>query len=310
MSTHKLQATLETVTPLFLGGSDPRGQPELRAASFRGAMRFWLRALLGGVLGDRPAEIFQCESQVFGSTDHASPVVVRLKPHRLDWGEHYPLPHHEKPRFRGFNGFNPGQQFGVCLLSHDEVALQQAQKALLLLCYLGGLGRRSRRGFGSLQITDGELALTATSVEELANALKQQLNAILPSSFAKLSDVPRFPILHPNWAQIKVYTQEFGSDSELEGWRKAIKFVMDRAHKHKNPALGFANPRQASPVHVHVTRLSTGKYALVLTTMLSQLNPKLSGADPQKLVDFLNDFKGDVIFGEEVPENWLGGSGR
>jgi hypothetical protein len=44
--------------------------------------------------------------------------------------------------------------------------------------------------------------------------------------------------------------------------------------------------------------------------MLSQLNPELSDADPQKLVDFLNDFKGDVIFGKEVPENWLGGSGR
>jgi CRISPR-associated protein Cmr1 len=304
MATEKFQATLETVTPLFLGGSDPRGQPELRAASFRGAMRFWLRALLGGVLGDRPDKIFQCESQVFGSTDHASPVVVRLEPHRLDWGEHYPLPHHKERKFRGFNGFNPGQQFEVCLLSHDEVALQQAQKALLLLCYLGGLGRRSRRGFGSLQITDGELALTAKTAKELGNALKQRLDAILPSSSAKLTDVPRFPILHEKWAQIKVCDEEFSD------WEQAIKFVMKRAHQHKNPALGFANPRQASPVHVHVTRLSTGKYALVLTTMLSQLNPKLSGADPQKLVDFLNDFKGDVIFGEEVPKNWLGGSGK
>jgi hypothetical protein len=87
---------------------------------------------------------------------------------------------------------------------------------------------------------------------------------------------------------------------------------MDKAHKHKNPALGFANPRQASPVHVHVTRLSTGKYALVLTTMLSQLNPKLSErADRKKLAEFLNSFGDEVIFGfKEVPENWLGGSGR
>jgi CRISPR-associated protein Cmr1 len=302
MSTHKLQATLETVTPLFLGGSDPRGQPELRAASFRGAMRFWLRALLGGVLGDRPDKIFQCESQVFGSTDHASPVVVRLEPHNLGSDGFNPLPH-KQVTFR-FNGFKPGQRFDICLLSRDEVALQQAQKALLLLCYLGGLGRRSRRGFGSLQITEGKLALTAKTAKELGNALKQRLDAILPSSFAKLTDVPRFPILHEKWAQIKVCNEEFS------GWEQAIKFVMKRAHQHKNPALGFANPRQASPVHVHVTRLSTGKYALVLTTMLSQLNPKLSGADLQKLVDFLNDFEGDVIFGEEVPENWLGGSGK
>jgi CRISPR-associated protein Cmr1 len=298
---------IETVTPLFVGGSNPQ-QPEIRAASFRGALRFWLRALLGGVLGDRPDKIFQYESQVFGSTDYASPVVVRLEPHNLGSDSFNPLPH-KQVKFR-FNGFKPGQRFDICLLSRDEDALQQAQKALLLLCYLGGLGRRSRRGFGSLQITDGKLALTAKTAKELSNALKQRLDAILPSSpsFANLSKVPRFPILHPDWAQIKVCTQEFDSDSELEGWKKAIKFVMEKAHKHKNPVLGNATPRQASPVHVHVTRLSTGKYALVLTTMLSQLNPKLPGADPQKLVDFLNDFKGDVIFGKEVPKNWLGGS--
>ncbi len=47
--TPSLTVTLETVTPLFLGGADPRGAPELRAPSFRGAMRYWLRAALGTV---------------------------------------------------------------------------------------------------------------------------------------------------------------------------------------------------------------------------------------------------------------------
>jgi len=42
-----LTITLETVTPLFLGGADPRGAPELRPPAFRGAMRYWLRAALG-----------------------------------------------------------------------------------------------------------------------------------------------------------------------------------------------------------------------------------------------------------------------
>ena len=34
---HKLTVTLETATPMFLGGAEPRGVPELRAPSFRGA---------------------------------------------------------------------------------------------------------------------------------------------------------------------------------------------------------------------------------------------------------------------------------
>ena len=302
-SKQRLRVNLELVTPLFLGGSDPRGEPELRAASFRGALRFWFRALLGGVLGDRPDEIFKCESQVFGSTDHASPVVVRVEPHNLESDDFNPLPH--KPVHFRFKGFKPSQRFDIRLLSRDEDALQQALKALQLLCYLGGLGRRSRRGFGSLQITNGELAVRAKSAKELADALRQRLNSVLPSSFAPLPKVPRFPILHPSWAQIKV------CDKEFDDWEQIIKFVMEKAHEHKNPALGSANPRQASPVHVHMTKLSTGKYALVLTTMLSQLNPKLSGADRKKLVDFLNDFKGEVVFGfKEVPENWLGGRER
>ena len=45
-----LTVTLETVTPPFLGGADPRGAPELRPPAFRGAMRYWLRAALGGLM--------------------------------------------------------------------------------------------------------------------------------------------------------------------------------------------------------------------------------------------------------------------
>lgn len=295
---------LEKVTPLFLGGSNPRGEPELCAPSFRGAMRFWLRALLGGVIGDDPKKIFKHESQVFGSTDHASPVVVRIKRHDLNRSDYNPLLHKKEVSFQ-FNGFNPRQSFEVLLLSRDEDALAKALKALWLLCHLDGLGRRSRRGFGSLQITEGELALTARSVKELADALRQRLNCVLPSSLAPLPKVPCFPILHPSWAQIKVCGEEF------DDWEQTIKFVMENAHKHKNPALGNATPRQASPVHVHVAKLSTGKYALILTTMLSQLNPKLERADRKKLADFLNSFEGKVIFGfEEVPESWLGGSAK
>ncbi|MFA0751731.1 MAG: hypothetical protein SLRJCFUN_002134 [Candidatus Fervidibacter sp.] len=307
MAIRKVQVTLETVTPLFLGGSNPRGEPELRAPSFRGAMRFWLRALLGGVIGDDPKKIFEHESKVFGSTDHASPVAVRVKQQPLFHDDYNPLPHKDV-RFR-FKGFNPGQSFEVLLLSRDENALAQAQKALWLLCHLGGLGRRSRRGFGSLQIKEGELALAAKTARELTNNLKQKLQTLLPSpgGFANLPNIPRFPILHPNWSQVKVCNREF------DGWEEAIKFVMQNAHKFKNPALGWAggkDERQASPVHVHVVKLTTGKYALVLTTMLSQLNPNLvERANRCNLADFLDAFGGEVVFGfKGVPKSWLGGS--
>lgn len=52
IETKSLTVTLQTVTPLFLGGAGPRGAPELRAPSFRGALRYWLRAALGEAIGD------------------------------------------------------------------------------------------------------------------------------------------------------------------------------------------------------------------------------------------------------------------
>ncbi|MDW8002553.1 MAG: type III-B CRISPR module RAMP protein Cmr1, partial [Deltaproteobacteria bacterium] len=79
----KVCVTLETVSPAFLAGSSPRSLPEIRAPSFRGVMRFWLRALLGGVVGDNPKEIFMRESAVFGSTEHASPITIRVKQESL-----------------------------------------------------------------------------------------------------------------------------------------------------------------------------------------------------------------------------------
>lgn len=65
---------LETVTPLFLGGAEPRGKPELRPASFRGALRYWLRAAQGASTVDNPEgikEVQKSESEVFYQTSIA-----------------------------------------------------------------------------------------------------------------------------------------------------------------------------------------------------------------------------------------------
>jgi CRISPR-associated protein Cmr1 len=73
----KVHVRLRVVTPLFMAGAEPRGNvAELRAASVRGVMRWWLRALLGGTgwagrdFAD-VAALWQQESVVFGSVEPA-----------------------------------------------------------------------------------------------------------------------------------------------------------------------------------------------------------------------------------------------
>ena len=75
-SLRSLEVELEAVTPLWIGGASR--QAELRPPSVRGCLRFWFRALAGGLLGEELRTVCEAESAVFGNTTRALSVVVRL----------------------------------------------------------------------------------------------------------------------------------------------------------------------------------------------------------------------------------------
>ena len=68
---------VELVTPCFLGGADNKEVAEWRAASIRGQLRWWFRAVAGGELGDDPRKVKAAEEQVFGSTELRSALRIR-----------------------------------------------------------------------------------------------------------------------------------------------------------------------------------------------------------------------------------------
>src|SRR5437868_5871653 len=71
---------VETLTPLFLAGVD-QTKAELRAPSFRGLMRYWLRALVGGAEGTDARgleKVMKAETAIFGATDTGSTVAVKV----------------------------------------------------------------------------------------------------------------------------------------------------------------------------------------------------------------------------------------
>jgi len=186
----KVEIELMTVTPLFLGGSDPRsGQPpELRPPSFRGAMRYWYRAALGGVVGDNWQEVRKLEGKVFGITSEGgegksqgsdqgmgSPVSVRISSienlSSLDFqkGRQKPPPGKDylfwsmaESGSRERGNYQParkyiqeGKTFSVVLASRfshnpSSYELRHAVYAFWLAVHLGGIGARSRRMAGSL----------------------------------------------------------------------------------------------------------------------------------------------------------------
>lgn len=243
---------LEIVTPLFLGGANPRGNPELRASSFRGAMRFWLRALLGGVLGDDPQKIFEYESKVFGSTENGSPVIIRVEHPNLNPRSYISYSQLTQNKeglsylffsARGTRSQNerqaisPGQSFKVTLqLKHgiqDSLPLETAHASLWLLTHFGGIGSRSRRGGGNLQVRSVDIngnmssslpsfGIKAKTPEELQKELTDKLSSLhnwAVENFNNLKSVelkeqPNFDVLHNRCCRIWIINESYNNWSD------------------------------------------------------------------------------------------------
>lgn len=185
-----LTATYRVVTPMFLGGAEPTAEAELRLPSFKGALRFWWRALMWG-RGIHDAQALRAtENQLFGCSDptvgqsrllmstdslastrslNSGEILGRTG----ERGERWDSVVGEGARYLGyglieaFDGKNSmgGRLIRSCLTAAFEFTLhlrlkpsaspddQQIVDALKLLGLCGGLGSRSRRGFGSLTLT-------------------------------------------------------------------------------------------------------------------------------------------------------------
>jgi CRISPR-associated protein Cmr1 len=240
MAANALTLTLEAVTSLFLAGAEPRGQPELRPPAFRGALRYWLRAALGGVLGDDPETVARTEAAVFGSTNPewggAGAVTVRIR--------HGPLPQSQPYQRTGLTGsgylfwsmaesgrgrgdpkrFFPQATFFALLLCcrpgapAPDAALPQAAAALWLLVHLGGVGSRVRRAGGSLAVREAvefrglRFALRGNDANAVAGELAAGLRRVRALCAQATGGNPdraiaapsSFDILHPDTCKVWV----------------------------------------------------------------------------------------------------------
>ncbi|MFP3870971.1 MAG: type III-B CRISPR module RAMP protein Cmr1 [Syntrophobacteria bacterium] len=340
MAPRTIKVTLETVTPLFLGGADGR-TPELRPPPFRGMMRYWFRALAGGVVGDDGQAlktIRQKEAEIFGSPDEKcglSAVWVRLStpdysrgctarvlPHRGDtWTNHRGQTLRNRPQ----PAIPPGVTPTLTLTLKPGAEMQKLKMAvwsLLVGLTLGGVGKRSRRGLGSLQVAEmGELppelsgslqqqleqaTKLSTGGEDLARyigglltAARSAFTTFLGNPIAPISDPPRFSLLGPD-THIVVWTPSNNSGTDYQTTLSALMNKLSdltRDHGKGNfaQAFGGIGPRRASPLWVSTHRLQNDGWALVLTHLKAQYLSNLAGNQHHLVTAFLDSPPGGWI---------------
>ncbi len=181
---------IETITPMFLSGAD-QGKAELRAASIKGLLRYWWRAL-------HPTSnidvLRQKESSIFGSggenegggssfsirltydslptTKEKFPkqnieVVIKGTKRSINILEYLAYGTYEYKKGEG-NVFlrewiKPNTKFHIEMTFLKEAFMEETLKAMYAFSLFGGMGSRSRNGFGGFRILSWKEALDLLS---------------------------------------------------------------------------------------------------------------------------------------------------
>ena len=222
-----LTVKLKVVTPLFLGGAQPMEHAELRAPSIKGALRFWYRAIDPDYL-EYEGRIFGGTKENEGQACFLSRVSEVIESRKKDDKDGEARDSRWDTKKIAYLGYGPinrdktgkvikdkagkqrpeqkamtlrpyiraGTTFSLSLYfkpntPSDYVA--RVKKALWALVMLGGLGARSRKGFGSMVAVSEPAGMADLPPMQPTNqsALVESLRKFLGDLIA-LYDLPEY----------------------------------------------------------------------------------------------------------------------
>ncbi len=166
----------ELITPLFGGGvkaNEVDVDNPIRGTAVRGHLRFWWRATRGGQFGKDGVKAMKArEDEIWGSADIGSKISIAVT--ESDHGHPYTA------RYRGnvINVGDPNSPLGYVafpLNQNGEQVFENVTFTLRIDCpkkyrpelkaalwaweTFGGIGARTRRGFGALSCTDAQMRI-------------------------------------------------------------------------------------------------------------------------------------------------------
>jgi CRISPR-associated protein Cmr1 len=220
----------ELITPLFGGGAVTKKADEvsiIRATEIRGHLRFWWRATRGGQFSTIE-ELKKHEDAIFGSTEKHSALQIEVEiinrgqnfPKQKDYnGEFQPIDSIKSPlSYVAFplRGERNAQiieniEFKV-KVSYPQKYIDDVTASIWAWEIFGGLGARTRRGFGAVQ-NKNYLPTDKTAVE---NDIKNGLSANLTGS-NWANDVP-----HLASYSASIYKVTNSQNTAYDVWKSVI----------------------------------------------------------------------------------------
>jgi hypothetical protein len=251
---------LRTVTPAFLGRFD---QVEAKPAevpfpvpSLRGVLAYWLRALAGAHVGASTSLLHDVESALFGAARAGSaggPSPIQLRARRVRLSE-YPVARAEDGlRYLMGPGLTAAKEPPPRCLAPGPLELRVRNvgkpahadlflAALWALRTFGGIGARTRRGFGTFAIDHApSMDIRRFDPGWLTRDAAGDLNAVLGCVAAAIGDLgfagasrgagptgvpPRYPCFAPGYYRYS--PDEEAELSRARSWSAALGAAGDR----------------------------------------------------------------------------------
>ncbi|ONN27395.1 hypothetical protein XJ44_04200 [Thermosipho affectus] len=274
------------VTPMLCYGADKKYGLEIRAQSLKGVMRFWWRALNEhlpiDILREEEAKIFGGAGARKGKSKffmRVTDVYVVSKRYNI-------LPHRNRNEKKNgkveLEAFVSGS-FNVEFIFKDTKLMDTIKDLFILISILGGVGRRTRRGFGSFKIIeingenfDYEKYVDLEKMANLMNKIsksehfsveKNDKGAGIKTNFYKKKGKDKYPYIR---------FIEFGK--EYDNYDELLKKISTASHNHNSDFTGYAKngKRLASPVYVSVVE-KDNKFIPVVTRL--ELSEDVEGID-------------------------------
>ena len=306
---------LKVITPLFLGNAYQddinimNSQSELRPPSLKGVLRFWHRAA-------NPDNL-NTEAEYFGNTDGQgcfllqveNPLITR-EPQKWEYKLGYlgygPIMRDKKSKeLQSRQYIKPGETLKLRLVFRPDASAKAKEavfRSFRLLNLFGGLGSRSRRGFGSV-ILEKDMP---TDVSELISQIRSELVQYVSqreSKYTAISQLTRvvIPFVKTSWEEalesIEQIMHKYRSSDKFEQDVDLVKQYLENGTIEVSPQrVSFGLPhnysfvdikrnvtiepfhsqysRRASPLFIHVHELGDKRFAVVVSFFPAPLLPK------------------------------------
>lgn len=334
MENNKITFECEVITPMFIYGQDQQ-TPEIRGPSIKGALRFWWRAINAN---NQTEQLHTKEGNIFGETisekGSKSKVAIRVQQEELiskddDFSGNKTAKNPEiyenirkniqvNPiNYLGYGVYEhstkwkkyiaPNSKFKIILKFNPLLKEQHKDEviqALKFLSVFGGIGAKSRNGFGKFKLLNQSIDL-----EEYYNMVAKDNNKA--SSYSHISKQASLFILRDNFSSWREALSELGeiyriaklnSDGEVHQYDKR-KFIAAPIGRKKDEFL-----RKTKPYFINVWKNNENSFsAFILYLPYFQLinnreiySRGFKSSFPEELKEALNTFNTNLELNNNI----------